>query len=108
MPTFISQIIATLVRAAVIWASGWLAAHGGPTFTDDQIGKFVAETVPLIAMVAWSVWEKYRSRQKQLTAQASPGPVSEHHVDQAVAAGAAPSVLTKPNEVPSLTVTVKP
>jgi hypothetical protein len=102
IPTFVQQIIGTVVRAAVMFAVGWLAAHGGPQFTNDQVAKFVAEVTPVLAVLAWSIYQKYRGRQKLLTAQAAGSPVSENHVELMVSAGQSPSVLTPKHEAPTL------
>lgn len=102
VPTFVQQVIGAVVRAAVIWLAAWVAAHGGPTYTDSEIGKVVAEATPVILVVLWSVYQKYRSRQKLMVAMASTAPVSENHLDMAVASVTPPSVLTPPHEIPTV------
>lgn len=102
IPTFVQQIIGTLVRSAVLFLVGWVAAHGGPKFAEDQVTKFITEATPVAAMIAWSIWQKYRSRQKLMTAQAAGSPISENHVEMLVSAGQAPSVLTEKHEAPKL------
>ena len=102
MPTFVQQVIGVFVRAAIIAIATWVAAHGGPTFTDDQIAKAIVEATPVAAVLVWSVYQKFKSRQAQLTAQASGSPVSENHVNMLVASGQAPSVMTEPHVAPTL------
>jgi type VI protein secretion system component VasK len=102
IPTFVQEIIGTLVRAAVVFFVGWLTAHGGPQFTDDQVAKFVTEATPVAAVLVWSIWVKYRGRQKLLTAQAAGQVVSERAVEMLVGTGQAPSVLTPKHEEPAL------
>lgn len=102
IPTFVQQIVGTVVRAAVMFAVGWLAAHGGPHFTDDQVTKFIAEATPAVAVLAWSIYQKYRGRKKMLAAAAASHPISENHVEMLVASGQAPSVLTPKHEAPTL------
>jgi hypothetical protein len=102
IPTFIQEIIGTVVRIVVVFFAGWLTAHGGPQFTNDQVTKFVTEATPIAAVLVWSIWSKYRARQKLLTAQAAGGVVSERTVEKLVGAGQAPSVMTPKHEEPML------
>jgi len=102
IPTIVQQIIGTVVRAAVVFFVGWLAAHGGPSFTNDQVTKFIAEATPVVAVLLWSAYQKFKNRQKLLVAQASPVALSENKIKEIVASGQAPSVLTAPHETPSL------
>jgi hypothetical protein len=102
IPIFVQQIIGVVIRAAVIALATWVASHGGPKFTDDQVGKAIAEATPVAAVLAWSIYQKFKSRQKLLTAQASGGPVSENHVEMMVGAGQAPSVMTAKHDTPVL------
>lgn len=102
MPTIIQQWIGVLVRAAILMITTWVAAHGGPSFTNDQVTKVVTDITPVLAVLLWSFWQKYKSRQKLLTAQASPIRLSERHVEMLVASGQAPSVMTERHELPSL------
>lgn len=103
IPPFIQQIIGVFVRALVVWAAGYLAAHANITLTEDQIGQLVTYLAPVVAVVAWSVWQKYHGRQKLLTAAASPRPMSEHEVEALVKDPAVPtpSVLTPKTELPA-------
>ena len=101
MSPFLQQIVGTLVRAALVWLSAWLAAHGGPTFTDNQIAKAVAELTPVALAIVWSIWQKYHGRLKLLTALASPQTMSEKQVELAVATGSSPAVNTPKTDVPS-------
>lgn len=103
IPPFVSQVIGVLVRAVVVFLVGWIAAHGGPSFTDDQVTKVVSEIVPLAAVLAWSLWQKYRGRQKLLTGIASNAGLSENHVEMLVASGQAPSIMTPKHVSPTLT-----
>ena len=99
IPPFIQQLIGAFVRAAVVWAAGYLAAHG-LTISENQTTQFIAWVTPVIATLAWSIYQKYRGRQKLMTALVTPATQTEHQVEAAVSAGAAPSVLTPKNQVP--------
>lgn len=102
IPPFVQQIVGVVVRAAVVFLAGWVAAHGGPTFTNDQVTKAVTEIVPVVAVLLWSFYQKYHGRQKLMTALASNAGSSENHVEMLVAQGASPSVLTPKHEAPLL------
>lgn len=102
IPPFIQQILGALVRVAVVWAAGYLAAHAGITLSDSQIGSIVTYLVPVVAVVVWSLYSKYIGRQKLLTALGTHGLLTEHEVEAIVAdpAQPTPSILTPKNEVP--------
>lgn len=102
MAAFVRSVVAVIIRAAVLWIAGWVAAHGGPQFTDSEIGKVVAEATPVVLVIIWSIYQKFHARQKLMVAQASGKPVSENHVDVMVSSGQAPSVLTEAHVVPTL------
>jgi hypothetical protein len=102
IPPFVQQIVGVVVRVAVVFLAGWVAAHGGPTYTNDQIAKAVTEIVPVVAILLWSFYQKYHGRQKLLTALASNAGTSENHVEMLVSQGQAPSVMTPKHEAPTL------
>jgi hypothetical protein len=102
IPPFIQQILGVLVRAAVVWAAGYLAAHANITLTDDQIGSVVAYVVPVLAVLAWSLYSKYHGRLKFLIAAGSPHVMTEHEVEAIVRdpAKPCPPVNTPKDELP--------
>lgn len=102
IPVFVQQVIGVFVRAAVIALATWVAAHGGPKFTEDQLTKVITEATPVVLVLVWSIYQKFRSRQKLLAAAASPHPLSENHVEMIVGSGQAPSVMTPRHEAPKL------
>jgi hypothetical protein len=102
IPTLVQQIIGTVVRAAVMFAVGWLASHGGPSLSNDAVTKFITEATPVAAVLVWSIYQKFKNRQQLMVAQASGAPLSENSVKAIVASGAAPSVMTPPHETPTL------
>jgi hypothetical protein len=93
---FLQQIIGTIVRAAILW----LAAKFGATLSEDELVKLTAQAVPIVAVVGWSLWQKYRGRQKLLTALATTGVRTEHEIEAAVSDGNAPAVTTAKDAVP--------
>lgn len=102
LPTFVQQVIGVVVRAAILWIAAWVAAHGGPTFTESQVAKIVAEATPVVLVVLWSILQKYKSHQRFQIAAAAGRPVSENHVEMMLSSGQAPSVLTEPHVIPIL------
>lgn len=103
IPPFVQQVLGVFVRAAIVWGAGYLAAHGGPTFTDDQVTKAVTEIAALLAVLGWSIVTKYKSRVKYHTALASNVPMSDEQAEQKIKANpaAAPSALTPKDEIPT-------
>lgn len=101
IPPFIQQIIGAAVRAFVMWVAGYLAARG-VIVSDDQTMQAVAWLTPLAVTLSWSIWQKYRGRQKLLTALGSTKPMSEEQAEERIAdpATPTPSVLTPKGEVP--------
>lgn len=101
IPPFIQQILGTLVRHLVTWLGGMLAARG-IVISDDQTIQITAALTTLLAPLLWSVWQKFRGRQKLLLAAASPQVLSEQEVEARVASPHhhTPSVLTPKHEVP--------
>ncbi len=102
MPPFVKQILELIVRAAVLWAAGFLTARFGISLTESQIASTVAFLVPAVAVVAWSIYGKYFDRQKLLTALAAKGVMTEHEVEAKVSdpQSPTPSVLTRKDQVP--------
>lgn len=97
MSPFLQQILGVFVRAAIVW----LAATFGAEVSEDQIVQWTAQIVPVLAVLAWSIYQKYTSRQKLLTAAATTGAKSEAEIDRIVSSGMAPSVLTPKDQVPA-------
>lgn len=93
---FVRQIIGALVRVLVVWAAGYLAAHAGITLTEDQIGQTVTYLVPVVGILAWSVYAKYGDRLKLLTAASEAG-MSERQIESLVKS---PDVPTPPVNTP--------
>lgn len=96
VPPFIQQIIGSVVRVVIVW----LAAQFGAELSEDEIVKWTAQVLPIVLVVGWSIWQKYRGRQKLLMAAASPQVLSEKQVEGMVAAGLAPPVNTPKDQKP--------
>jgi type VI protein secretion system component VasK len=102
IPPFIQQVLGALVRVAVVWVAGVLFARAGVTVTEDQIGQAVAYLVPVVFVLGWSLYQKYRGRLKFLIAAGSPHVMTEHEVEAIVRdpAKPCPPVNTPKNELP--------
>lgn len=102
MSPFITQIVGVGVRAALVWLSAWLVAHGGPSFTTGQMEKAIAEVTPVAAAIIWSVWEKYRGRLTTLVALGTAAKMTLEEARMQAMTGQAPSVHTPSNVVPRM------
>ena len=94
MNPFLQAVALSLIRSALLW----LAGHLGLQSTDAE----VASASLAVLMAGWGAYDKYKSHQKLLTAQAMGSQVTSQEVSAAVKAGAAPSVFTPKTEVPQL------
>src|SRR5436190_2165000 len=102
IPPFVQQILGAIIRVVVVWLAGYLAAHAHVTLSEDQIGSIVTYLVPVVAVLAWSVYQKYRGRLKFLTAAAAPYAMTEHEIEALVSDPAipAPPVNTPKSVIP--------
>lgn len=96
MNPFVQQVLGGIARAAIVW----VAAKFGQTVSDTEATRiFVTYLVPAAVML-WSVWQKYRSQQKLVTAAAAGKSVSVQQVENTIANGGAASVLTPKAAIP--------
>ena len=97
MNPFYQTLLRTLIRNAILAGGAAL----GISANGSDVEQVVSAVMVLGAFV-WSVYDKYRAHQKQLTAQAMGVQVTAQEVDAAVKVGAAPSVLTPKTAIPVL------
>ena len=97
MNPFYQAILKSLIRNAVLA----IGAAVGTTSNGSDVEQIVS-AVMVVGAFAWSVFDKYRAHQKQLTAQAAGTPITAQQVEAAIKAGAAPSVLTPKTQIPVL------
>ena len=102
IPIFVQQIIGIAVRSLMLIVAGWLAAHGGETYSESQIAHAVEVAVPVVAAVVWAIWTRYGSRLKLVTALGHDGPATEAQIEAKIANPNTPnpSVNTPKTEVP--------
>lgn len=101
IPPFIQQILGSLTRTLVVWLAGILAARG-IVVSDDQTTQAVAWLTPLVLTLVWSLWQKYRGRQKLVQAIAQAG-TTEAKIEANVKSEVVttPSVMTPKTEIPT-------
>jgi hypothetical protein len=94
--SFIEKLVGAAVRTAIVW----LAAKFGADVSDNEVAQFVAQATPILLVLAWSFWQKFKEQQKLLTAQAMRAGASEVEVEAEVKRGNAPPVLTPKDVAP--------
>lgn len=97
MNPFLNEIIGAVIRTGVAFVLGWLVNQ--MIISADQATEWTTAITGGALVLLWSIWQKYRSRKKLVTALASPAGSSEHRVEAMVSAGNAPPV-TVPKNVP--------
>lgn len=92
MNALVLEFLATLARWLLTSVGGYLIAHH--VLTADQSDRFSSAIVehlaiwlPGLGALAWSLWAKYRSRVKFLTALQVPAGTSEKSVDARISNG---------------------
>ena len=92
MNPLIQSWLATLLRHALSGLGVWLVAHAG--MSEGDAASCTEGTTLIIISVGWSLWQKYRSQLKLVTALAV-APTSELHLETMITRGlAGPSVFT--------------
>ncbi len=98
MNPFFQQVIGVIVRTAIVW----LAGKFGAQLSESEATRIAAQVAPVLAVMAWAIYQKYRGRLKLLTAAASPKVLTEHEVEAMVDNPMVntPSVMTAKSDVP--------
>lgn len=101
---FVMQIVGTLVRFLLAGAAAWVVQHG--IFTEAEVGRLMEGLTVASVAIGWSLYQKYRGRQKLMTALAAPAGITEidleRHIERAKAIGTPlPSVTTPKDEPPT-------
>lgn len=97
MNPFYQALVKTIIRNLVLAIGAGL----GVSANGSDVEQVVSAAMVLVAF-AWSLYDKYKAHQKQLTAQAMGMQVTAQEVEAAVKVGAAPSVLTAKTAIPVL------
>lgn len=102
MNPILQSALGSVLRWALMIGAAFLVKKG--IWTDSEAGRYVEAAIVAALSLGWSLWEKYKSRIKFLTAL-MPGPKTEDEVKEHIASGAAtPAVLTPSNTVPGVPV----
>ena len=101
MPPFLKDSLGSIIRALIAGPLAWFVTQG--FFSESEAEQYGAAAAAFIIAAGWGIWQKYKSRQKLVTALASTKPTTEEAVMAKVADGRAPSVSTPVTVVPTVT-----
>ena len=96
MNTLIQQALGAIIRWFLAWLSGYLVTAG--IWKGEDAEKYVAAATLGILALGWSLWQKYKSRSKFLTALMLPPGSTENDVKAHIASGAATPTVTTPSD----------
>src|SRR3990167_10585049 len=85
MNPLLVSALGSLVRWVLAFGAGWLVNRG--VWTEAAASEYLAAGSLAVVAIAWSVWQKYRSRIKFLTALEAPAGTDEEMVDVKISRG---------------------
>ena len=85
MHPLLQAALGSILRWALTFLAGFFVEHG--IWSQDEASAYIAGAVVAILTLAWSLWQKYHSRIKFLTALQSPAGTSEATVDAKINTG---------------------
>lgn len=102
MPPVVKLILQAVVKVAVVWLAGFLAAHANLTLSEAQIGALVTYLTPVALVLVWSIMQHFRNRKLLLTALMTPWAMTEREVRDRLKDPRVPtpSINTDKDEVP--------
>jgi hypothetical protein len=100
MNPFLNDILGAVIRTLAAGLVGWLVNH--QLLSNDQAEAWVTGITGGALVLLWSIWQKYRSRRKLLTAMASDAGATEHEIEQVVQDGGSPPVTVQKDVAPFL------
>ena len=98
MNPIVTEILGSFIRFALAGAAGILVANG--VWTEAQATTFVPAIITGVLTLGWSVWQKYKSRLKLVTALATPGVNTEADIKEKIVEGGTPSTATPTDQIP--------
>jgi hypothetical protein len=103
MNPLLSEALGAILRWALTGLAGWFVSRG--IWSADAASQYVAATAIGLLTLGWSLWAKYKTRLKFVTALASPEWTTEVDVEHRIATAKAwgqplPSVTTPKDEAP--------
>jgi hypothetical protein len=105
MNPVLQAALGSILRWAFTLGAGYLIRAG--IWQQQDAETYVAALTLALLTLAWSLWAKYRSRVKLLTALQMPKGSTENDMNDCVKRGETPPILTKASEVP-VAVAVEP
>lgn len=98
----LKKYLGSIIRSALMLAVPFFVSQG--IWTPDEATAQLTAIAAALTAVSWSLFEKYRSQKKLLTAAAMPAGSTEQDVDLQVQFGTTPTV-TLPKDVSPRTFT---
>ena len=93
-------IVGSILRFILAYCAGYLVKHGLLESTD--VKHWVAGISMGLLAIGWSLWQKYHSRVKVVTALAMPAGSTENDLNTQIITKATPSISTPENQTPVL------
>ena len=90
MNPLLQSALASIARAILIGSSGFLVQRG--IWSQSAAETYMTALSLFVVGLGWSLWEKYKSRIKFLTALESPVGTTEAKVNSVIALGGGASV----------------
>jgi hypothetical protein len=90
--------LGSILRWLLAIGAGYLVKAGIWNSTDAE--KYIAAGAIAVLTLGWSLWQKYHSRIRFLTALAMPSGSTENDTNTQIIAKVTPSISTPVNEVP--------
>lgn len=98
MNPIVQEMLASVVRAGLKIAAGYLVAAG--IWSGADADRYVAAGALALVGIGWSLWKTYGSRMKLLTSLASPRVMTERQCEHLAKQPDAPSVWTPKDKRP--------
>ena len=98
MNPILQAALGSIIRWALAILVGYMVKHG--IWEDTEAKTYVAAGTIAILTLGWSLWQKYHSRIKILTALTMPEGSTENELNTQIITKVTPSVTTPVNEVP--------
>ncbi len=99
MNPFLQSLLAAGVRLALVWLSGHLGVQADAGQISAATAQILSTTI-VLGTALWTVWSQYKAHQFAVTAQSMTHIATREEVNDVIANGCAPSVMTPANEVP--------
>jgi hypothetical protein len=100
MNPLLQQAIGSVLRCLLAIGAGWLVKHGVWESTDAK--HYVGAASMALLAIGWSLWQKYHSRVKVLTALAMPQGSTENELNTQIITKETPPISTPVNTPPEI------